>query len=122
MRTDTFADAMASAVASQDLDRLRELFAPDARMRALLPGGAVQALGRDDVLSCFADWFGHWGRVEPLDVVGDTVGGRVVVHYKMRCEKPETLPHEVTQTLLCGVTDGLVSRVDLMCSGFWEVR
>jgi hypothetical protein len=122
MRTDTFAEALASAVAGQDLAHLGTHLAPDARMRALLPGGAVQALGRDDVLGCFDQWFGHWGGVEPVEVVDDTVGGRVLVHYKMLCQKPETQPHVVTQTLLCGVSDGLVTRIDLLCSGFWEVR
>lgn len=111
------ATSLAAAVADRALDRLGCHLADNVRMRALLPGGPCVDHGRDAVLERYADWFGSYDTVVLLDSAGDDVGDRVLVHYKLAFD-PEGDRRVLTQTLLCSLWDGLVGRIDLVCSGF----
>lgn len=52
-----------------------------------------------------------------IDTAGDDVGDRVLVHYKLMFD-PDADRRVLTQTVVCTVHDGLVGRMDLVCSGF----
>jgi hypothetical protein len=119
MNTHPLATSVAAAVADRALDRLGTHLTDEVRLRALLPGGGIEAHGRDAVLSCFNDWFGSFDTVVLSDVAGDEVGDRVLVHYKLVLD-PEENRRVLTQTLVCTLWDGLVGRMDLVCSGFRE--
>lgn len=111
------AGSLAAAVADRAPDRLGRHLADDVRLRALLPGGPIVEEGRDAVLERFADWFGGYDTVVLVDAAGDDVGDRVLVHYKLAFD-PEADRRVLTQTLVCSMWDGLVGRIDLVCSGF----
>ena len=113
------ATSVATAVADRSLDRLSTHLTDEVRLRALLPGGQIEENGRDAVLARFADWFGIYDTVVLTDVAGDDVGDRVLVHYKLVFD-PDADRRVLTQTLVCTVRDGLVGRMDLVCSGFRE--
>jgi SnoaL-like domain len=115
--THPLATTVASAVADRALDRLGSQLSPEVRLRALLPGGSIEEHGRDAVLARFDDWFGAYDTVVLSDVAGDDVGDRVVVHYKLTFD-PDGESRVLTQTVVCSVYDGLVGRMDLVCSGF----
>jgi hypothetical protein len=119
MNTHPLAISVAAAVADRALDRLGTHLTDEIRLRALLPGGPIEEHGRDAVLGRFDDWFGSYDTVVLTEVAGDDVGDRVLVHYKLVFD-PDADRRVLTQTLVCTVRDGLVGRMDLVCSGFRE--
>jgi SnoaL-like protein len=119
MKTHPLATSVATAVADRALDRLGTQLAEEIRLRALLPGGGIEAHGREEVLACFDDWFGSFETVVLSEVAGDEVGDRVLVHYKLVVD-PDAERRVLTQTLVCTLWDGLVGRMDMVCSGFRE--
>jgi hypothetical protein len=119
MKTHPLATSVAAAVADRALDRLGKHLTDEIRLRALLPGGPIEEHGRDAVLGRFDDWFGSYDTVVLTDVGGDDVGDRVLVHYKLVFD-PDADRRVLTQTLVCTVQDGLIGRMDLVCSGFRE--
>jgi hypothetical protein len=119
MRTHPIATSLASAVADRALERLGLQLTDDVRLRALLPGGHLEELGRDAVLARYDAWFRDYDTVVLRDVMGDDVGDKVLVHYKLVFD-PDGNTRVLTQTAVCSLLDGLVSRIDLVCSGFRE--
>ena len=53
MQNHPVAAAVAALVAGRDPQRLAAALTETARLRALLPGGPIQAHGREDVAACF---------------------------------------------------------------------
>jgi SnoaL-like domain len=119
MNTHPLATSVAAAVADRTLDRLGTHLTDEIRLRALLPGGPIEEHGRDAVLARFDDWFGSYDTVVLTDVAGDDVGDRVLVHYKLRFD-PDADRRVLAQTVVCTLRDGLVGRMDLVCTGFRE--
>lgn len=117
MITHPLATSVATAVADRALDRLGAHLTDEIRLRALLPGGSIEEHGKDAVLARFDDWFGSHDTVVLSDVAGDDVGDRVIVHYKLTFD-PDGDSRVLTQTVVCSVYDGLVGRMDLVCSGY----
>ena len=117
MNNHPLATSVATAVADRSLDRLGAHLTEEIRLRALLPGGSIEEHGRDAVLARFDDWFGSHDTVVLSDVAGDDVGDRVIVHYKLTVD-PDGDSRVVSQTVVCSVYDGLVGRMDLVCSGY----
>jgi hypothetical protein len=119
MNTHSLASSVASAVADRALDRLGTHLTDEIRLRALTPGGSIEERGRDAVLARFDDWFGGYDTVVLIESAGDDVGDRVLVHYKLVFD-PDADRRVLTQTVVCAMHDGLVGRMDLVCSGFRE--
>jgi len=119
MNTHPLATSVAAAIADRALDRLGTHLTDEIRLRALLPGGPIEEHGRDAVLARFDDWFGSYDTVVLTDVAGDDVGDRVLVHYKLTFDR-DADRRVLTQTVVCTLRDGLVGRMDLVCTGFRE--
>jgi hypothetical protein len=117
MTTATLAEDFGAAVAARDHDRLGALLDDQVRLRALLPAEIVEDHGWEAVLARYAEWFGEYARVELVRAASDTVGDRVLVHYTLVADH-ESGPHLVAQTLMCGVYDGHIGKIDLVCSGW----
>lgn len=116
------ADEFASAVADRDSGRLGTGFTDDVRLRALLPGGPIEVHGREQVLASFHEWFGGYRSVALDEALGDEVGDRLVVHYRLGFESQEGERTVLTQTWVgTVVADGRLARIDLLCSGFRRV-
>jgi hypothetical protein len=121
VKTHPLATTVATAVADRCPDRLGACLDDAVRMRALLPGGPIEEHGRDAVLARFHDWFGSYDTVVLAGAAGDDVGDRVVVHYKLVLD-PDADARVLSQTLVCSLREGVVGRIDLVCSGFREHR
>lgn len=118
MKTDTAATSLAALVANRDLEQLGARLTDEIRLRALLPGGSIEEHGRPAVLKKFDEWFGEYRTVVLEDAAGELVGDRLLVHYRLGFE-PDTKPRTLTQTWVSSVgEDGLIFRIDLVCSGF----
>jgi len=120
VNTHPLATSVATAVADRALDRLGAHLSDEIRLRALLPAGQIEEYGRDAVLARFDEWFGSYDTIVLSDVAGDDVGDRVFVHYKLTFD-PDGDPLVLTQSVVCSLRDGLVGRMDLVCSGFREL-
>ncbi len=120
MKPHPLATSLAVAVSERSPDGIGAHLVDDVRLRAILPGGPIEDHGRDAVLARYALWFGEYQTVELAEAFGDEVGDRVVVHYKLLFDL-QTDPRVLSQTLVCTLWDGLVGRIDLVCSGYREL-
>ena len=111
--------SIAAVVACRDGGRLGATLTDTVRLRALLPGGAVESHGRDAVVARFAGWFADFDTVELVDVAGEPVADRLLVHYRLTLSQGPTR-WTCTQTLICKTAGELLATVDLLCSGFRE--
>jgi hypothetical protein len=104
------------SVAERDLGRLAGAFAPDVRVRALIPPGLVELSGAEAAAARFGSWFG--GRLELVDWGSDEVGDRLHVFYRLRVKRPGDPWKVVEQHLFCALDAGRIAALDLVCSGF----
>lgn len=114
------ASAVAALVARRDPQRLARALTETARLRALLPGGPIQAHGRDDVAARFHGFFADFDTVQLVESAGEVVADRLLIHYRLHLTRGATR-WVCTQTAVCKPVDGLLAVIDLLCSGFREV-
>jgi hypothetical protein len=111
-----------SALAQQDFQRLRELFADDLRARALLPTGLVELDGPDAATERLQRWFGRAAELTLLEGTAEPFADILHVGYRLSLEEhpfqPGSGPQLIEQHLLCRVEDGRIEAFDLVCSGF----
>jgi DNA-binding GntR family transcriptional regulator len=112
---------IATAVARRDPQRLAEALTETVRLRALLPGGPVEVHGRTDVAARFHAWFADFSTVEVVESTGEQVADKLLIHYRLHLTQATTR-WVCTQTAVCKVADGGLAVIDLLCSGFREVR
>ena len=115
------AASIAAVVACRDGGRLGATLTDTVRLRALLPGGAVESHGRDAVVARFAGWFADFDTVELVDVAGEPVADRLLVHYRLGLRQ-ESTRWICTQTLICKTVGDRLATVDLLCSGFRQIN
>ena len=115
------AAAVAAAVAGRDREQLASMMTTTARLRALLPGGPVEAQGRDDVVARFHRFFADFDTVRLADSAGEAVADRLLIHYRLHVTRG-TARWVCTQTAICKIVDGRLAVIDLLCSGFREVH
>ena len=113
------AASIAAVVACRDGGRLGATLTDTVRLRALLPGGAIESHGRDAVVARFAGWFADFDSVEMVSAEGEPVADRLLVHYRLGLRQGPTR-WTCTQTLICKTAGELLATVDLLCSGFRE--
>ena len=74
---------VAALVAGRDPQRLAPVLTETARLRALLPGGPIQAHGRDNVAACFHGFFADFDSVYLVESAGEAVADRLLIHYRL---------------------------------------
>jgi hypothetical protein len=117
MRHHPVAAAVATIIAGRDPQRLATALTASARLRALLPGGPIEVHGRDDVAACLHDLLAGFDTVQLAGSAGEEVADRLVIHYRLRVTRGISR-WVCTQTAVCGVVDGRLAVIDLVCSGF----
>ena len=120
MENHPVAAALAAIVAGREPQRLIAALTETARLRALLPGGPIQAHGRDNVAACFHGFFAAYDTVRLVESAGEVVADRLLIHYRLHVTQGATR-WVCTQTAICKFTDRLLAVIDLLCSGFREV-
>ena len=81
---------LAALVAGRDPQRLAAALTETARLRALLPGGPIQAHGRDDVAACFHGFFADFDTVQLVESAGEAVADRLLIHYRLHVTRART--------------------------------
>ena len=114
------ARALVDAVCDRRSEGILSVLAPDARMRALLPGGLREWSGAEAIAERFDHWFGDADlEVVERDVRG--VGRRVRVRWvlRVRAERLGQGWRLVEQVAYVdGDADGRIAGVDLLCTGY----
>jgi hypothetical protein len=111
------ADRLVNAIAAQDEAAITACFAPEVEFIALTPNGIRERSGAEETGALFARWFGD-ATVLDLDGTEATeVADRLRIAYRFTgVEEGESFV--VEQQLYCTVSDGLIQRAELLCSGF----
>ena len=115
------AAAIAAAVAGRDPQRLAAALTETVRLRALLPGGPIQAHGREDVAACFAGWFADFDTVELRGVRGRGVADRLLIHYRLHVDARGRRAGSAPRPRSASSSTSRLAVIDLLCSGFREV-
>jgi hypothetical protein len=121
MRTSP-AIAFRDALCARDFAAAGALIGADAVMRGLLPPRTIEANGRDEILGWLTKWFAAGDGFEVLGRDDETTAGRTRVTYRFRFDghpvSGEPGQFDIEQTAFCDTADGVVTRIDLLCSGF----
>jgi hypothetical protein len=120
MQDHPLAAAFATIVAGRDLQRLAESVTETARLRALLPGGPIEAHGRADIVARFRGFFADFDSVQLGESAGEAVADRLLIHYRLHVIRG-TSRWVCTQTAVCKLVDERLAVIDLLCSGLREV-
>jgi cytochrome P450 len=121
MKTHPLASAVAAAAADRDMAALAAAVTDTVRLRALLPGGPIEEHGRDAVIARFCGWFADMDTVEVVESAAEAVADRLLIHYRLDLAQRGTR-WACTQTSICKVDDGRLATIDLLCSGFREIK
>jgi hypothetical protein len=117
----TFVDGLAA----QDFARLGRVLAPQAHLRALLPGGVREWTGAAAVANRFARWFGDTEQFEAVECTVDEVGSRTHLRWRLRLQADRLGPGSflVEQLVYADVDErGQIARLDLLCTGYLPER
>ena len=115
----TLGTDFAQAIAAKDADRLRGLLPPDIDFKGLTPRRVWEAGTPDEVVSVvFDNWFEPTDDIESVEHVDtDAFADRERVGYRFRVRNADGA-HIVEQQAYLTPTDGRISWMRLVCSGF----
>jgi hypothetical protein len=108
---------LAYSIARHDFAEVAELLHPAIEFRALTPRRAWEPSTREDVLALLRTWFGDCDIQDVLRVETHEIAGRLHVTYRYQGERPEG-PFLIEQQAYYDETDGQISWIRLLCSGF----
>ncbi len=110
-------EAFVHALIARDPERLRAAIHPDAHLRALVPSGFKESIGLDAVAARLESWFAE---AESLEVVFERVSyvsDRLRIQYRFDEHYSDGAWEIIEQDAYCGVRDGRIDSIDLLCSG-----
>ena len=108
---------LVEAIASRDEAALASCFAPAVELRALVPPGLRERSGAGDAAALFTRWYGKLTELRLVQSRVEELSDRLHIAYRLDVVE-DGQPYVVEQQLYCTVADGVIERVDLVCSGF----
>ena len=94
-----------------------ELYAPDARLDAVVPGWRFELAGGTAIAAEYGRWFAHPGRLE--EVTRHAIGAGEVVEYTVAWEE-DGMPHAARHVHVLTVDGaGLIASDHVWCGGRW---
>ena len=105
------------ALAARDSKRLRAALHPDAHLRALVPSGFKESIGSDAVAARLESWFAEAERLTVVSKKVSHVSDRLRVQYRFDEHYPDGDSELIEQDAYCGVREGRIDSIDLLCSG-----
>jgi TusA-related sulfurtransferase len=118
------AHRFASALGGRNFPELSALLAPHAQLNARVPARSFQAVGSAEVVGTWEGWL-DWPRAVEVDEVRVAeVGDRVTMTWLSRLltDDPEIGDRVMEQHLVLYVEDGLIERIDLICTGMRRIE
>lgn len=116
---DDIGERWSAALRAADFAGLGRCLAQDARMRALLPPGLVDASGRDEAVALLRQFLGGERGFAVLAASSDMVGDVLRLDYRVRISGPE--PRLMEQHGYCQVGADGIADLRLVCSGWIPV-
>lgn len=111
------------ALTQRDFTALEELLAADVWLRALLPRHLDEHYGSGETATAFRSWYGAAQAFEAIAVDHDNVIGKERIRYRFML-RPDWAPetwHVIEQSAFLSIKDGLIRKIDLVCTGFLPV-
>jgi len=105
------------AIAAQDFDAVQECFAPDARLRGLVPSTLREEEGAGAIAKRLRVWFGEVRDLELIESELEPVSDRVRIRYRLTGDYPDEGPTVVEQCGYLHAPDGRITILNLVCSG-----
>ena len=111
------------ALGRRDFAEVASRLAPNVWLRVLLPRKVVETYDAEDAVAELQGWFGMASDFQVLETDHHTVEGREFIRYRFLLRPDWALgqKHVIEQTGFCRVKDGRISRLDLVCTGFFPV-
>ena len=81
---------VAADVARRDPQRLSAVLTETVRLRALLPGGPIEAHGRENVAALLCALFADFDTVDVVESAGEPVADKLLIHYRLHVTQPAT--------------------------------
>ena len=116
------AGVVIDALAGQDFARLGAALDADAQMLALVPRGLLDCRGAAEICGAFEKWFGDVDEYAVADASVGAIGALLQMRWRLRVKGPRfgDEPMVVEQHVNAATApSGLISRMSLLCSGFW---
>jgi TusA-related sulfurtransferase len=122
-KTTEIAEELTAALGTRDYSRGARLLAPGAELTAILPGGAVRAVGPERIAEYWVEWLAWADSIDVADVRVSPVGDRVSLSWRcvLRCGDPAVGDRVMEQHLVLDVHADLIERIDLVCTGMRPV-
>jgi hypothetical protein len=121
MKFHPVADQVAADIARRDPQRLSALLTETVRLRALLPGGPLEAHGQENVAALLCALLEDFDSVRLVESAGEPVADKLLIHYRLHLSQAAQR-WVCTQTAVCRLVDGRLAVIDLLCSGFREIE
>jgi hypothetical protein len=108
---------LVEAIAARDEAALAACFAPAVELRALVPRGLRERSGASEAAALFAAWYADATELRLVESQVEELSDRLHIAYRLDIVE-DGKPYVVEQQLYCKVADGIIQRLDLVCSGF----
>lgn len=105
------------AIAGRDFAGIEACFAPDARMRALVPARLRDEEGAGAIVARMRFWWEEGDEFELVDSELEPVADRIRFRWRIRHSDPERGPCLQEQSGYLAVEDGRIATLNLVCSG-----
>lgn len=107
------------ALSRRDFDALERCLSEGARMRALVPKGALEENGPAAIAERFRLWFGGDDTFDVIEASASDIGARHYLRWRIRMASAD-VPAEgrVAEQHLYTSGAGSIETIDLLCSGF----
>jgi hypothetical protein len=112
------AERFLQALEARDFERIASCFAPQSRLRALVPTAMREDEGSAAVAERFRLWVDELTDFAVADTAVDDFVDRIHVRYRMRGIDPEDGPVTCEQHAYLTVEDDAISAMNLVCSGW----
>jgi TusA-related sulfurtransferase len=112
------AGQLVRAVAARDLDGIVGTLASEVRFRYLIPPGAGEVVGAAEVAAKYFEWFGDAHALEVQNILVHQVSDRTSARYRFLLHEQGGWEVVEQQTFLDVDTEGQITSIDLLCSGF----
>lgn len=110
------------AIAAQNFDAVRECFAPDARLRGLVPSTLREEEGAGAIAERLRFWFGAVRELELVESELEPVSDRVRIRYRLKGDDPDEGLTLVEQSGYLHAPEGQITVLNLVCSGHRPVE
>ena len=110
-------ETLLAALARRDFAAMEACLDPAVRFRALTPSRLYEAVGAAEAVEYARRWFGEADSFEVLTADVGNVAGRQGLSYRFRLHDEDGW-QLIEQHAYADVRDGLVTALDVLCSGF----